>query len=571
MADDALDILAWTMLGEAGGEGPQGMADVGHVVLNRLNSGKYGRSITDVALAPKQFSTWNSGAGGNNPKGRYPRDSAEFKRARQLAEQVISGAVPGPPGRPLDYNADNIKPYWADSKSRNGSYTRNGHTFYPSVPVPPESLPEVATLTDTVPQAPLPVTASPNLAQMRATPREMPSLPLARPQTPPSDLISRSMASLPRPTANLGDSLAMSPIQGGRAEAPLYDAAFDSRTGQMRMTRGGPYQGFGNDVGQSKAPAPVPASAYDRVTARNNNLPPMPSRLPDLPPSTVGQSPATRVVQSVPVPSARAVPGQSFAGMERAPSLPKMGTPDLNAIYAGIYPSEPGPYRIGGNAPNVPTTAPSAGLSPAQVANIGVGLTNTVDPITRLRMADTTPTPVRRPGAAPTPMPTISRNAVATQLDTGTPLPRPRPQMGMGGVDMSRSAPIPAPRLERGGIFGNPKIGSWEVPLPGVFGVLQNATKAMNNASGPFNNGGDNALYNLMRGGDFNTPGAATAQAGGFLFAPKDGGGWLNVGRAPNYAAINGGGSSSSGSSGGMSSVRGENKYDPDTNSWSRK
>ena len=57
-------------------------------------------------------------------------------------------------------------------------------------------------------------------------------------------------------------------------------------------------------------------------------------------------------------------------------------------------------------------------------------------------------------------------------------------------------------------------------------------TKAMANSSGPFNNGGDNLLYNVMRGGDFNTPGAATHQSGGYLFARNADGSFTNVGRA---------------------------------------
>lgn len=148
-SEHELDVLAWTMLGEAAGEGRDGMADVGHVVLNRLSTGRYGNSIEEVAKADRQFSTWNRGAGGNNPQGRYPKSSSAFKEARALAEKVVSGAIPGPPGRPLDYHTPDIKPYWADSKNRYGTYERNGHLYYASVPIPPGEIPQVATQTDT--------------------------------------------------------------------------------------------------------------------------------------------------------------------------------------------------------------------------------------------------------------------------------------------------------------------------------------------------------------------------------------------------------------------------------------
>lgn len=260
MADDDLDILAWTMLGEAGGEGKQGMADVGHVVLNRVNSGKYGASIQDVALAPKQFSTWNSGSGGNDPKGKYPKDSAAFQRARQIAEQVVAGTIPGPPGKPLDYHASSVSPYWASSKAGNGAITRNGHVFYPSVPVPPGELPEVATALSTVPtprDAPAPVTPSIDMAQMRRI-------------SAPSQLIPDTFAGLSKPKRNLGDELGMSPIPGGKQQAPLFDAGFDTRTNAMRLFSNGPADTQGVFTGASKAPAPVPRMPPPQLAAKRS-------------------------------------------------------------------------------------------------------------------------------------------------------------------------------------------------------------------------------------------------------------------------------------------------------------
>ena len=256
MADDDLDILAWTMLGEAGGQGQGGMADIAHVVLNRLNTGKYGSSIQDVALAPKQFSTWNSGSGGNDPKGKYPKSSSEFQRARQIAEQVIAGQIPGPPGRPLDYNAPSIKPYWADSKSQHGTYERNGHVYYPSVPVPPGELPEVGTLQDTrrMPSPVTPVTATPDMAMMRRG-------------AAPSQIIPDTFASLPKPSsANLGDNLAMSPVQGGAQQAPMFDAMYDTRLGAMTPSE--PVNSQGIYTTRSKAPPPVPAQMSAQMSGR---------------------------------------------------------------------------------------------------------------------------------------------------------------------------------------------------------------------------------------------------------------------------------------------------------------
>lgn len=201
-----LDDLAWTMLGEAGGEGEGGMADVGHVILNRLENGRYGNSISEVARANKQFSTWNEGEGGNNPQGRYPKTSPEFKKARELAEQVVSGTIPGPPGKPLDYHTPDISPYWAESKNKFGTYERNGHLFYASVPTPPGELPQVGTAQSTTrgPVTGSPTPLPPMLAAQRnlqPTTQDTASLyrgifaepPLAAPRVPSAPITDRNL------------------------------------------------------------------------------------------------------------------------------------------------------------------------------------------------------------------------------------------------------------------------------------------------------------------------------------------------------------------------------------------
>lgn len=432
MADDDLDILAWTMLGEAGGQGQQGMSDVAHVVLNRLNAGKYGSSIQDVALAPKQFSTWNSGSGGNDPKGKYPKSSQEFQRARQIAEQVIAGQIPGPPGRPLDYNADNITPYWASSKDNNGTYTRNGHTFYPSVPVPPGELPEVGTLQDTrrTPSPVAPVTATPDMSLMRKN-------------AAPSQLIPDTFARLPKPR-NLGDELGMSPIQGGTQQAPMFDAGFDERLGAMR-TFSTPMDTQGMFTARSKAPPPVPAQMSPQMAGRRANDPvlqaALDARYPQTPqasasdkargrsgistvasiPTTgVGQPPATRTVQSLPMPPRPSIP-QSYAGMDRV-------TPPI-------------PDRLAAGQPGMP--ALYGDFAPQQVAQIGIP--TVPDPMApRTRVASNAPYPMPRPSFMP---------QVGTQLATMpprvAPMPFPRPNFGMGGPDIVPRRPQPMPQQQR--------------------------------------------------------------------------------------------------------------------------
>lgn len=54
------DIVARTIVGEAANQPFEGQQAVAAVILNRLRSGKYGASISDVVFAPYQFEPWQT-------------------------------------------------------------------------------------------------------------------------------------------------------------------------------------------------------------------------------------------------------------------------------------------------------------------------------------------------------------------------------------------------------------------------------------------------------------------------------------------------------------------------------
>jgi hypothetical protein len=88
------DIAVRTMLGEAANQGRDGLAAVAHVLQNRARDSRWGGSIADVALAPKQFSTWNEGAGGNSiPRSVSPNDP-QYQLALEIAREVAEGRIP---------------------------------------------------------------------------------------------------------------------------------------------------------------------------------------------------------------------------------------------------------------------------------------------------------------------------------------------------------------------------------------------------------------------------------------------------------------------------------------------
>lgn len=53
------DLLVRTVLGEAGGEPPEGQQAVAAVALNRLRSGQYGKDMAGVLLQPNAFESWS--------------------------------------------------------------------------------------------------------------------------------------------------------------------------------------------------------------------------------------------------------------------------------------------------------------------------------------------------------------------------------------------------------------------------------------------------------------------------------------------------------------------------------
>lgn len=446
------DILIRTALGEARGEGVEGMADVIQVILNRANSGQFPSDPAKVALQKNQFSTWNKGEGGNNPQ-QFSANSPVYREAKRALEAVTSGSRPDPTGGALFYHTPAVKPSWSNSVNRNGTLERNGHVFYPTHPVPPGEIPSVATLLDTKRPAVAPNPAS-----------QSPVMTARRNATPSSRLIQDSLsrvASVNPRTASLGDQIAMAPIQGGRQTVAPFDAAFDTRTGQMRMTKE-PYAGLGNDVATSKAPAPTPASVDDRINARNlsqqkptgmaalsrapvtyaaqdNNV----MRRAPAPASVDDRLNARNLAQQqalLPeIPAASPVAPVAAPAVAQAAILPSAMTASdrARAAQVGIkpvperLPSEP---MMGARA-----TAPAAQPGPWSVAT----LTDTVNPLTGLRtttpaaapvMARAAPNPVSRPVAAP-----VMRSPIAQVQPTFGRAPL---QINVSGANIMRAPSV---------------------------------------------------------------------------------------------------------------------------------
>lgn len=87
------DYLIRTIAFEAAGETELGQAAVAHVVLNRMSSGKWGRSIEDVVTSPWQFEPWMTRRKEMEKLDPFDR---RFQKAAKIADAVLAGEMPDP-------------------------------------------------------------------------------------------------------------------------------------------------------------------------------------------------------------------------------------------------------------------------------------------------------------------------------------------------------------------------------------------------------------------------------------------------------------------------------------------
>ena len=85
------DLMIRTILAEAGDQGPQGQAAVASTILNRVAAGKYGKTASDVVLAPGQFEPWSTRS---KELMGYKQNSADYQNVGDIVDMVASGDVP---------------------------------------------------------------------------------------------------------------------------------------------------------------------------------------------------------------------------------------------------------------------------------------------------------------------------------------------------------------------------------------------------------------------------------------------------------------------------------------------
>jgi hypothetical protein len=124
------DLLIRTVIGEADDQPALGQAAVAHVALNRLASGKYGKTMPDVLFAKGQWEPWDTRS---NELINIPVNSDRYQRTAQIVDGVLAGKIADPTKGMTHFLEPNIVqqrygrlPDWAHGQGlRIGS-----HVFY---------------------------------------------------------------------------------------------------------------------------------------------------------------------------------------------------------------------------------------------------------------------------------------------------------------------------------------------------------------------------------------------------------------------------------------------------------
>lgn len=130
------DDVVRTVLSEAKGEGPMGMAAVAHVIRNRLLDGSYGRTPSAVVRARSQFEPWlRAGKGDANDPLGWDDQSEDYQGAARIVQAVFGGGAPDPTKGAVNFLNPDLQskmgrdqPDW--TRTMTPTTKLGGHQFY---------------------------------------------------------------------------------------------------------------------------------------------------------------------------------------------------------------------------------------------------------------------------------------------------------------------------------------------------------------------------------------------------------------------------------------------------------
>lgn len=121
--NDQVRCLALNVYHEARSQSFDGQLAVAHVTLNRVDDPRFPKTICRVVYQTKSFS-WTINRGRLAP----PREREAWDRAIKVARLAIEDRDGDPTFGSTHYHLANIKPYWAEQKTRTAVI--DSHIFY---------------------------------------------------------------------------------------------------------------------------------------------------------------------------------------------------------------------------------------------------------------------------------------------------------------------------------------------------------------------------------------------------------------------------------------------------------
>jgi N-acetylmuramoyl-L-alanine amidase len=131
---EAIDILARTIWGEARGELLSGQEAVTNVILNRVKFARqrgrfwWGNDIVAVCRKAYQFSCWNHDDPNFIKMTQIDINDRMFAQCLRLARRAVNNVITDNTGGATHYHTDDIVPAWA--RGRSPTAIIGNHIFY---------------------------------------------------------------------------------------------------------------------------------------------------------------------------------------------------------------------------------------------------------------------------------------------------------------------------------------------------------------------------------------------------------------------------------------------------------
>jgi len=128
---DDVELLARTIWGEARGEGPEGMAAVAAVIMNRANDPRrrwWGNTIREVIERPWQFTVWALDDANRRAMLAVTRNDPVYRTALLIALDAVNGRLADPTGGATHYAVEGTAAEWIKTATQLAEIGR--HVFY---------------------------------------------------------------------------------------------------------------------------------------------------------------------------------------------------------------------------------------------------------------------------------------------------------------------------------------------------------------------------------------------------------------------------------------------------------